>query len=280
MDKNKVNEIENSGALDKGQSSLANFESLSFFKNNESCLYVHKKTSRLISALYLLTGLLSENEPLRTRLRTQGLDLISKSLFSSINFSVVSDKTRSEFTAGILEIISLLEIAQISHLISLMNHEVMVMEFRSLLQVIDEKYPASNSSTLQSDFFAIQEQLPVSAAPLNTLVGGFSQVAKSNINSGDNRSNFSSNAVIKDNSESNVLYKLPPKKIIKPFAKPNRSQQILALMKKDKLMTIKDFATYIKDCSEKTLQRELLSLVAIGTIRKEGERRWSRYSLI
>jgi len=31
--------------------------------------------------------------------------------------------------------------------------------------------------------------------------------------------------------------------------------------------------------SEKTIQRELQALVATGAVKKEGERRWTRYSL-
>lgn len=33
-------------------------------------------------------------------------------------------------------------------------------------------------------------------------------------------------------------------------------------------------------CSEKTIQRELISMVKDGTLRKEGEKRWTRYSVI
>jgi DeoR/GlpR family transcriptional regulator of sugar metabolism len=35
----------------------------------------------------------------------------------------------------------------------------------------------------------------------------------------------------------------------------------------------------IKDVSEKTIQRELISLIEAGIILKTGERRWSRYSI-
>jgi len=44
-------------------------------------------------------------------------------------------------------------------------------------------------------------------------------------------------------------------------------------------LTIKDFTKNIKDCSEKTIQRELLAMVAKGVLKKEGERRWSKYFL-
>ena len=42
---------------------------------------------------------------------------------------------------------------------------------------------------------------------------------------------------------------------------------------------IKDVSPLIKGCSEKTIQRELLSMVKSGILKKEGEKRWSKYSL-
>lgn len=44
-------------------------------------------------------------------------------------------------------------------------------------------------------------------------------------------------------------------------------------------LTIRDLADKIKGCSEKTIQRELLALVGAGVLKKEGERRWSKYSI-
>ena len=61
--------------------------------------------------------------------------------------------------------------------------------------------------------------------------------------------------------------------------KNERQDNILNILKNQSDLTIKDFSKIIKDCSEKTIQRELLELVQKGVIKKEGERRWSRYSL-
>jgi hypothetical protein len=44
-------------------------------------------------------------------------------------------------------------------------------------------------------------------------------------------------------------------------------------------LTIKDFAQKIKGCSEKTIQRELIVMLTSGVLKKEGERRWSKYFL-
>lgn len=64
-----------------------------------------------------------------------------------------------------------------------------------------------------------------------------------------------------------------------PATAGNRSEQILSVLKVSDGIGIKDFSAVITDCSEKTIQRELLSLIEKGLIRKEGERRWSRYFL-
>jgi hypothetical protein len=44
-------------------------------------------------------------------------------------------------------------------------------------------------------------------------------------------------------------------------------------------LTIRDLVGKIEGCSEKTIQRELLALVEGGVLKKEGERRWSKYSI-
>lgn len=59
----------------------------------------------------------------------------------------------------------------------------------------------------------------------------------------------------------------------------DRRATILSLLQHQERISVRDVASVIKDCSEKTLQRELLGLVAQGVLIKEGERRWSMYRL-
>ncbi len=56
-----------------------------------------------------------------------------------------------------------------------------------------------------------------------------------------------------------------------------RMSLILDLVRKKKSLSIKEIAQVIRDCSEKTIQRELNTLIEKGLIRREGERRWSVY---
>jgi predicted HTH transcriptional regulator len=58
-----------------------------------------------------------------------------------------------------------------------------------------------------------------------------------------------------------------------------RRERILSIIKDKGEATIKDVSSVITDCSEKTIQRELMSLISEGVLVKEGERRWSIYKL-
>lgn len=58
-----------------------------------------------------------------------------------------------------------------------------------------------------------------------------------------------------------------------------RKDQILKLIRDKGEVSIKDISKDFADCSEKTIQRDINALVEEGKVRKEGNRRWSRYSL-
>ena len=59
-----------------------------------------------------------------------------------------------------------------------------------------------------------------------------------------------------------------------------RANRIIEVLKDTEGAGIKDISLVISDCSEKTIQRELLSLIESGSVRREGERRWSRYFVV
>ena len=57
-------------------------------------------------------------------------------------------------------------------------------------------------------------------------------------------------------------------------------QKILDFIKEKGSVSVKDVATIITDCSEKTIQRELASLVNQGLLHRIGQKRWARYLLV
>jgi hypothetical protein len=58
-----------------------------------------------------------------------------------------------------------------------------------------------------------------------------------------------------------------------------RRDRILDVLKEKGPVTIKDITDVVTDCSEKTVQRELIALIKDNRVHREGERRWSKYSL-
>ncbi|MCC6290554.1 DeoR family transcriptional regulator [Candidatus Nomurabacteria bacterium] len=57
----------------------------------------------------------------------------------------------------------------------------------------------------------------------------------------------------------------------------DRRDTIFKIIKQNGPISIADIARAVPDVSSKTVQRELAELVRSGALKKEGERRWSRY---
>lgn len=63
-----------------------------------------------------------------------------------------------------------------------------------------------------------------------------------------------------------------------PSSTPSeRKATILHFVLQNKGVSIKEICAVVPDCSEKTVQRELATLITEGLIKREGERRWSIY---
>ncbi len=60
----------------------------------------------------------------------------------------------------------------------------------------------------------------------------------------------------------------------------DRAERIKTVLEAKPNATIRDIADIITDVSEKTIQRELNSLIEKGQVKRDGERRWSRYSVM
>jgi hypothetical protein len=229
---------------------------LALFRDNPNSLFALKKTEKIASALYLLSNLLSDSEPLKWQFRSIGLELVSDS---------INPKQAEKVSANLVRLISLLEVGRVAGLVSQMNFEIFKTELESVLQVVGSGASDLHSKglLLSDHFFATDTVRPIA-----------------------NRSeNFIPNTGVRF---SPVSDKMSVKKDT-PKPKPNRQEIILSLLKTNGQnsgdiasgggLGIKDFVVAISGCSEKTIQRELADMVSKGQIKKAGEKRWSRYSL-
>jgi len=57
----------------------------------------------------------------------------------------------------------------------------------------------------------------------------------------------------------------------------DRASLVYDFVKKNKGVSIKEIAAVVRGCSEKTIQRELASLIQQGLVERRGEKRWSLY---
>jgi hypothetical protein len=223
---------------------------LSVFGQGSHFASLYKKTEKLIAAIYMITDFIKDNEPLKWRIRENALELLS----INMNFTTVSLSERREllkkYQALSLEIVSLSGIAQIGGLISEMNHSVLSREFEKLaIAITRDENKKSNEETIVLDpnFFEKTDVL------------------------------YNQPAVISKGHVQKTEYVAKPYK--STDVKEDRKSTITRLLLKKSGLNIKDFSQAIKGCSEKTIQRELLAMVAAGVLKKEGERRWSTYSL-
>jgi hypothetical protein len=243
-----------------------NWKSLGFFSAEDYLIYIFKKTEKIAAALYLVSGLLKDKEPLKWELRDHGMDLISSSFM--VASSVPGDKNsviQSLFTAA-LETMSLLNVARVSHLISEMNYKILMREIDGIVGMLRDRLVqnAEEAGYVLSESFFKTPDLYSSGFRSDRQPAQFRHGNKGQPGSGKNSSKTASTL-----TEQGGLDK-----------KTDRQEVILGLLKSGSGLTIKDFSKVITDCSEKTIQRELLDLVQKGLVKKEGERRWSTYSLV
>ena len=226
-----------------------------------SFAYIQAKAERLATAVYLVSQFISD-ELLRTKIRRCALELVS-----SINANNVHN-VHSVLLGIVRETTGLLNVAYRTGNVSEMNWSLLSKEYGEFIRILQERGDAisAHGMILSKDLFdtgipdrslrAPKEQ--VSARPL---------IKDKRTFKGQPRERL---PVSKDTS---------PKSTVASERKDGRRAIILDLLKRQKQVTVRDVAGAIPGVSEKTLQRELVALVEEGVLKREGERRWSTYSI-
>jgi hypothetical protein len=241
--------------------------SLMIFNRSSHFVYIHKKTEKLTTAVYMITNFIKDNEPLKWKIRENSLDLMSLNIsFNTVSLSERRDLMK-QYQALSLEILSLSAIAYHSGLISHMNFEILSREFKNLLSIIEkDENRKANEETVVLDPAFFESAATAPKGQNDKMVMPDPDFYKSEIDKGT--------SVLKD------IAAVPQKKAEKvQESKGDRQSIIISLLSKKGALSIQGFADNIKGVSLKTIQRELLSMVSRGVLKKEGERRWSTYSL-
>lgn len=210
-----------------------------------------KKTEKIVAAIYLVSGLVPDNDPLKLSIRSQSISLLS--FINSISNPFVKNEIKNlpeTISLKINNIISLINIAFYAGYVSQMNLSLVKGELEWLeLEIKNNHSNWTDSLILSKDFL-------VSKAPQTPPFQG--------------QMSFKTNGpqTIKD------------RELKTKNRKFSRCDLILSSIKKRGRPTVKDISTDVRGISEKTIQRELVSLIENGFIKRNGERRWSTYALI
>lgn len=234
-----------------------------------SFTFAYKKLKRLATALYMVTSLIPHEEPLRVALRSACVGTLT-SLLSLKTYA--DDRSLEAVSASLFQITALLEVASGSGYISSMNSEVLHRECIMLAELLHERKNdfLSQKITVSDKFFDI--------GTVDDIAG----LTDTGVLKEKEMFSTPQSAGIKDTIKDIKIFRPRQKQLQQGLVGERRNYRrdtILKLLKKQSKISVKNVAEVIHNCSEKTLQRELLSLVEEGVLIKEGERRWSTYIL-
>jgi len=253
--------------------------------------YSIKKTEKLVTALYMITDCMDTDDAIKVKLRLLGIELLSKT--HRLPIASPSDQAviANEVISHIHEIFSLIEISSTLGYISDMNARILKKEF-SLLSEELGLHQTSQSINLSDDLFVVERSTPHSQNKITTDFHTYQTIHKGQKNNYKGQTNFSSQMVNKKTSyimpfiNKNVVSQVSKRESLKTSSvsnltnKKDRRDKILSLIKDKKEVSIKDISGIFLDVSEKTIQRELNTLVTLGQIKKIGSKRWSRYAVV
>jgi DNA-binding HxlR family transcriptional regulator len=287
----------------------------SVFIKDTDFQYIFKKTEKIVTAIYLVTNFLSAKEPLKWSLRNSSTSLLK----SAMTFSRMSLSDREvrvhELNCAILEVSSLFDLSFRSGFISVMNYEIINFEISKLAASVANYQSGSISSgkgLFDDDYFHVHknpefdlyEKSSTHSTQKDNLSGnknfkdnnikdkykGHDFYKRQNKNvfnepiKNNRETSFPAYETSAQNSESN--HKTATEHSNRTQAQrrnkktnSERRDLIIAEIKKQGDVSVKDIAKILPTVSEKTLQRELIGMVDDGLLNKKGERRWSRYSL-
>lgn len=256
----------------------------------------YNKTNKLITALYIVTDILDNQEPLKNKLRSLGNDILSDTYALRTSRSNGMSK---KVTGGIVEIISFLDIASTVGMLSSMNCDVLKKEFNTLKQSIEEalnSYVMFDGQVSLSDFF-INSDTPISTPKRETSLPQkkeslftkhnpirHAEPTRIGVQKGSTLMKAISDKFMVNSAKMSVIKNQKDSMISPDTAKKERKEIILNILKDNPNgQTITDIknAAYgpLRTVGEKTLQRELVAMVAEGVLKKTGTKRWSRYFL-
>ena len=214
------------------------------FEKDIRRVFLYKKAERLAKAIHLVSPAFAHSTSLKNRVDTIAVSIIDAALLPPTSL-------RASLSHELLALSSMLSVARTCGFLSLMNVEMIEKEAHMLLQEV----------AAYEEPRVLLEEVP-----------SLSEMARKTRSSKANR------------KESILPIRTTPRNAVKDISDTaahikDRRNAILSIIRGKSKASIKDISTLVRNVSEKTIQRELAELINEGIVLKQGERRWSTYSL-
>lgn len=208
------------------------------------------KGQKIVAAIYLITAHLSDREPIRHSLR-------------DLSISFVRSVSPLDLLAD-LDV--LLGAASLAGLISEKNTSVVMYEARRYAKgAIDEGV----TQTLEALFGSEEMSGPQTSRQGHVIKDSKKTYSALISKTEQKATNYTGYQNKKDSSGT-----------ITSLTKDSRQDKILSFINERKSAVIKDITALFPEVSEKTIQRELGTLIETGRITKRGSKRWSMYMAV
>lgn len=219
------------------------------------------RSSRVLEALFLVSNAIPVNERIRVEIRDRAMSLFSRTIVAVRQPSVES---LAFVLDDVVTVLALTQAASTSGYLSAQTLEVVHGGVKNFYTRISRCVDTPTAGNILKDITMGHEN--VSYAQQRTEI-----IQRQNVDESLKNIGHSNNGQIASKG-------LPP--LIRLDKKnSSRTEAILDLVRSKHRVTVKDIHSVVKGFSQKTLQRELLALVTANVLKKEGERRWSVYSL-
>jgi hypothetical protein len=266
------------------QESVAEHDVVSMSLSDTQSQYIYSRSTKISKALFLVTQNLPEGDPVKKELRGKSIEVSLKTLNLLKDTSTSSDV---EIIVNLLaEIHTVSDIAASSKVLSHQSYEILKTQITKFATELKDFYEVCNRDFSES--FSVIPGLDFNQhiKDSNVFTNGPVGISKSNTHQ---QGNIKTPYEVKDKGGLKISKNPEDErkgsdaahskiKIINE-TKNDRQLQIIEKIKEKGESSIKDLTDVITGCSEKTIQRELIALVASGDLLKTGERRWSRYSI-
>lgn len=227
------------------------------FGRNRAAERLYRRAERLCAALYLLTRHIGTNEPVRTEVRSQALALLEKVLNLRNEMRVAESDALLSFESSVRRLISLVRVLTAAGFLSFQNADIVI----AALDELGVFVSSAQRSALSEGVSLTREDIMGDTSPL---------IDRQFLKDIKDRRPVKDKTGVTDVQES----------ASSRSAGLARAEGIVSILRSGGALGIKDITARLPDYSEKMIQRELAVLVKEGKVKKDGFKRWSKYSLV